>query len=298
MKLTDVGSSEQDVERYINSVDWIMQQKFDGTRVQVTLNDAGDFFWSNDGVKSVTHSAAKLKIPALEELLRDALADFNGMLTLEGELLIRTGEYVLWDIIPSENRFRVPNVEAPWRHRHEALTRFHGLLPNEATQLIKVSPTAYTAESKREMWEIINATNVEGAVSKHIDSFYVPGVRTREWVKHKLVKTADLVVMTAIRTMKPGNIVVEKGSAGLGYHDEAGNLVSVCSASLIGRDLSIAPGDVVEVNYLYRETGGGGLVQPRITRKRWDAATETGDKEPFFCTEDQFPEYSRQVVTI
>ena len=74
------------------------------------------------------------------------------------------------------------------------------------------------------------------------------------------------------------------------------NVVKLCSSSLIGKDLSIEIGDVVEVSYLYREPGGS-IVQPRIMRKRWDSRSQSGDKRPEECTDDQFKPYSREVVT-
>lgn len=63
----------------------------------------------------------------------------------------------------------------------------------------------------------------------------------------------------------------------------------VGAASLIGKDLSIDIGDVVEVNYLY--WGGDALVQPRIVRKRLADEKLADD-----CRIDQIPAYSRAEV--
>jgi bifunctional non-homologous end joining protein LigD len=297
MKLTDVGSTDSTVARYIEDPLWIMQQKFDGTRVMMTWDPAtGVMHWSNDGEKNLTHAAAKLKVPALEAILRstvEAYADrhLDSKLSLDGELLIRTGEFIVWDLL----------VEEPtktWEERYTKLINFMQLLSVHQgdQQLVKVSPTADTPEEKQHMWDRINETNVEGAVSKHRHSLYVPGIRTKEWVKHKLVKTADLVVTDTRRVFKPNSKVVKEGSAALAVAD-SGLFTPLVSASLIGKDLTIEPGDVVEVAYLYREPGGG-LVQPRIIRKRWDAKSGTGDKLPADCGYDQFPEYSREVVAL
>jgi hypothetical protein len=300
MKLTDVGSAAHEVEPYLSNSSWLLQQKFDGTRIQAQWSPTGEILFSNDGVKPVTHAAAKLKLPALEAELTPLFKHIghDGPVTLEGELLIRTGEFVVWDLLVGSD----PSQWASTILRTHMVRDLFAELAGQMN-LVSATPTAFTESQKRALWELINASNVEGAVSKHHDSPYVPGARSTQWVKHKLVKTADLVVMTAERTFKPegpgrpANTVVHKGSASLGYVDPASSTGTtfIAAASLIGRDLTIAPGDVVEVAYLYREPDGG-LVQPRILRKRWDAVSGTGDKEPRECTVDQFPVYSRAVL--
>lgn len=297
MKLSDVGSSDAEVEQYLSSPHWVLQQKFDGTRIQAQWNPATqEIRFSNNGIDGVTHAAAKLKLPALELELRPMLEAWIIPVTIEGELLIRTGEFVVWDMLEGDD----PDKWGTTRERLEKLTELLSYTagPHHEWRLVKLSPTARTEEEKRRLWAEINLANVEGAVSKHLDSEYQPGIRSAMWVKHKLVKTADLVVLSVTREFKPNSTVVHKGSASLGYVDSRFPYAGpqpIASASLIGKDLTIAEGDVVEVAFLYREPGGG-LVQPRITCKRWDFATETGDKKPGECTEDQFPVYSRQVV--
>jgi hypothetical protein len=292
MKLTDVGSGKSEVEPYLADSAFILQQKFDGTRIQAQWDPArGSIFFSNNGIDPVGHSAAKLKLPALEAELLPILQGLSVPVTLEGELLIRTGEFPVWDLLIGDD----PNG---WHTTGCRIRLLEDLLGNRSQELVTVSPTAWTEPEKREMWERICSAGVEGAVSKWADSRYLPGVRTNQWLKHKLVKTADLVVIKAERTFKPGGTVVHKGSAQLGYVDARFPYAGpqpIASASLIGKDLTIDVGDVVEVAFLYREPGGG-LVQPRILRKRWDDKTENGDKRPGECTEDQFADYSRAVV--
>lgn len=65
--------------------------------------------------------------------------------------------------------------------------------------------------------------------------------------------------------------------------------LKVGAASLIGKDLTIDVGDVVEINYLY--WGGEAVVQPRIVRKRL-----AEEKTPEECTLDQIPAYSKLAV--
>ncbi len=58
MKLTDVGSSDAEVEHYLSNSEWMLQQKFDGTRIQAQWDPATlEIMFSNDGVGPVSHSA-------------------------------------------------------------------------------------------------------------------------------------------------------------------------------------------------------------------------------------------------
>jgi len=66
-------------------------------------------------------------------------------------------------------------------------------------------------------------------------------------------------------------------------------LLPIGAASLIGKDLTIEEGDVVEVNYLYWT--GDALVQPRIMRKRL-----AEEKLADHCTIDQLPVYTKRMV--
>jgi hypothetical protein len=66
-------------------------------------------------------------------------------------------------------------------------------------------------------------------------------------------------------------------------------MLPIGNASLIGKELTIDVGSVVEVDYL--SFSGTALVQPRIVRQRFD---KTADD----CEFSQFPVYTRDVVTL
>ena len=61
----------------------------------------------------------------------------------------------------------------------------------------------------------------------------------------------------------------------------------VGNSSLIGKDLSITDGSVVEIEYLYWT--GKAVIQPRIIRKR-------EDKPAGQCDLSQFPAYTRELA--
>lgn len=338
MKLTDVGSTVGDVEPYLASPHWILQQKHDGARM-LAIYQHGELSFFNGSGGPMTFSAAKLKLPNLrQELLVDIGAYSLENLILDGELIIETGVYHVFDILYArlrEDLFTPPasvldreiigGLE-PLSYRLDKLhNRFHGL----QSPYLHFAVTARTPEEKRALWAKINESNVEGAISKRLDSVYEYGTRTKYWVKHKLVKSADVVVTNVERTFDhkgmvthgsaelavpidpmndPEPIVNARGKraampagytpAGIsdtviidlpkGFSYAPRELLPVGNASLIGKELTIAVGSVVEVEYLYFT--GIAMVQPRIVRERFDKPAED-------CDLAQFPTYTRTVVT-
>lgn len=331
MKLTDVGPEA--AEAYITDPNWIMQQKMDGARVVAVLRRPDGMedpnyytiLFTNDGVNEIKFSAAKLHIPALTQRALDLLrgTDITDLI-LDGELIIETGTYHVFDILSmvSENGGIVVQQEDRLAHRLsylETLAVSQGL---HGDSIIQMSPTAHTEFEKGRLWDRVNTLGVEGAVSKHLNSIYVPGTRSKDWVKHKLVKAADVIVLSVDRTFD-GKGMVTHGSAALGvriepeedpapwvhrktgkriadsaftalpirkmgeYDKQPRGLLPVGNSSLIGKPLTIDVGNVIEIEYLYFT--GIAVIQPRITRERWDKPSEQ-------CRLDQFPAYTRQLA--
>lgn len=287
MKLSEVDVA--DAEQYIQDENWVMEQKMDGSRVLVEWVHGQGFTWHG----AATHAAAKQHFPALEEQLQSlfAHADVRRVI-LDGELMIRTGGYRLFDMpmLLHGPTYLAVSEDTPFWQRRETLELLHGTW-HDSSEDIKPVRSMRHADGKRALWHAINASGVEGAVVKRLDGLYQPGIRSKDQLKLKLVKTADLVVLSTRRTFKPDGVTVHTGSAELGVFgpDVDSELRKVCAASLIGKDLTIREGDVVEAAYLYREPGGN-LVQPRILRKRLD-------KKAWECTDEQFPVYSREEVS-
>jgi len=266
------------------------------------------------------------KLPALEADLRGWFAR-NGIesATLDGEMMPDTGVYHVFDFIEgrSETGAAITRMSDTLLMRQDFLN--HALLHNFGT--VHKATTADTHADKVAMWESINLANVEGAISKRLDSLYVPGSRTKEWVKHKLVKTADVVVTAVARTFDHKGMVthgtatlavnidpntdpepfenskgkraeaLEMPDAGTpdslivgpkGFEYRPRDMMPVGNASLIGKELTIEAGSVVEVAYLNFQTA---MIQPRIVKQRFDKAA--GE-----CDLDQFPEYTRAVVEL
>jgi ATP-dependent DNA ligase len=338
MKLLDVGSDTDTIEQYITDPMWVMQQKHDGARMIALFNNDTLAFLNQSG-ENMSFAAAALVLPALRAHLE---ADIQALglveLTLDGEIMPETGVYHVWDVLSARLPQQRADTDAEgvlvdggeeWAWR-DAILR--GPLSALEGGLVKFAVTARTEDEKRLLWENVVGEGVEGAVSKHVNSRWLNGVdkpaRTNQWVKHKLVKTADVVVTAVQRTFKPDGVTLSHGKAELavpiagpddptpwlnmkdkrishdalnaiqdarqksaeqlGWYYRPRFLLPVGNASLIGKELTIDVGSVVEVAYLNFQEA---MIQPRILRQRFDKPAEE-------CELSQFPEYFRTVVSL
>ncbi|AWN07681.1 DNA ligase [Microbacterium phage Hendrix] len=285
------------------------------------------FTWQASGGGPLKFAAAAQHMRDIEKSLSEVfLREDVDRVILDGELIVEDGELRLFDVAYLEyNSRNEPDIEPHYffSQRRAALEE---LFAHHDYANVKVSHQALTEDEKRRLWAGINYEGVEGGMVKHLDGIYEPGVRTKTQLKLKLVKTADVIVTSVERKFDHKGMVTH-GSAGLALRirpeqdpkpwlsavtgkrtDAAGHAkmsparqlahafvpreqISVGAASLIGKDLTIDVGDVVEVAYLY--WGGEALVQPRILRKRLVEEKPSED-----CWLDQIPAYSRRSVGV
>jgi|GEM_PF-3614426 len=318
MKLTDVGT---DISLFLGD-EWIMQQKHDGVRMMAKWDGVGPVVYTNNGKEPIGSAAVKQVLWNLDRDVHTWIkANKLSSVVLDGEIMPETGIYHVFDIVEASGN--APSIELG----DSLAVRNEMLQHTQDCGRVRKATTAYTPEQKRFLWSLINAAGVEGAVSKRLSSVYVPSrlsgssgskrgldvpIRTKDWVKHKLVKTADVVVSTVSREFNDRGMVTH-GRALLFVNIEPlqdpepflsprgvrsatqtkSNALSprtelpVGHASLIGKDQTIVVGSVVEVNFL--NWTGVALIQPRIVRVRLD-------KTPADCDISQFAEYSRVVV--
>ncbi len=261
------------VDDMIASDDWVMQQKMDGTRALVYITENSIDFYGAGG-KPLSHTAAMQHF----DTIRDSLADLmhqtrGGHVLLDGELMIRTGEYRVFDIV----------VELLSQRLRYSILRSH-IAPRfgDAVTLVEQWETAAV---KRHVLTRMQDTGVEGVVFKHRDGIYTQEGRSRDVVKYKFIQTADVVVTGSTRSRNEAGR--EIGSFEFAIPDDDGELVPLGACSAIGKP-QVEVGNVIEVAFLYRDHTGG-LVQPRMTRVRHD-------KMPWECTADQFRSYTREEV--
>lgn len=243
---------------------FVVQQKIDGDRVMVTVDDGAVRVLNKEGVRRTN--------PTPRALVREFGSIPRGQWAFDGELL--DGELWLFDL-PAAGDAVTP--QHPYGFRLEILERvFDHWRPGPVVRLL---PTARTQWAKERLVDRVMGNGGEGVVFKRVDAPYLPGKRSRGMLKAKDTKTIDCVV-TGVRVDGRDNCHVSVF--------EGGSLVEVGSCAMLGKP-AVREGDVVEVQYLYADTARR-LVQASFLRVRTD-------KSPASCTIDQLMFTDRTIMT-
>lgn len=253
-------------EDLIDNPEWLFEQKMDGTRciIEIDHNEMAAYQRNGNPLK---HTAALQHL----DLIFDGLMNLAPGTVVDGEIMIQTGEYLVFDLPVHP----LLSPTAPYVHRRLMLTvqPFRG-------------PVDYVRQAvghgaKADLLREVEEAGAEGLVAKHLHSPYESGVRVKHVLKRKFVQTADVIV-TEVNRPDP-----KHGSFTLAVNDpETGKVVGVGACSAIGKPL-VKVGEVIEVNFL--NWTGTRLYQPRMMKIR-------EDKLPQECLTDQFRPYSRESV--
>ncbi len=237
-----------DIEAYIASDAWVMEQKLDGHRIRIA-NDGGQIRYltrnGDDYTKPISTAVRSIQVP-------------EGW-ALDGELVGE--EYFAFDILHEDI------ASNPIEDRRSLLEIMALSLPG-----VNVIPQARTTDEKRTLVEYAIANGLEGVVVKRLGSRYPRG-RGNDWLKAKITPTADVVVLDV---RDDG-----KDSARLGIH-LGGRTWEIGRCSLIGKP-AVKVGDVVEVRYLYVTDNDSNprLYQPNLLNVRTDKTPEECDGSDF-----------------
>jgi bifunctional non-homologous end joining protein LigD len=218
-----------------------------------------------------------------EIVVYDAKGNPSFALMQQRKRLRLSPTYVAFDILELEGRDlrRLPLTE-----RKQLLA---GIV--EEGKNLQTMPST---ENGEELWNVAMARGIEGVVAKKKESAYVTG-RSRSWLKIKLEKTADCVIIgyaTKTRTIASLALGLYDGGA-LTYIGQVGTgfnalLLERLSKQLIAASNDVAlpknvrpviPASVCEVRYL-EFTNGHRLRAPVFLRLR-------DDKDASECTIDQ-----------
>lgn len=258
--------------------DVVFEQKVDGTRslavVVTDQNGKSHVRFLGRGGQALSHTAAMQHFKKIERALVEQFTK-QGECVLDGEIMIDTGEYVVFDLPYLEVQGTVlVSPENIYRERRQMLS---ALLSYVSLPVRKI-PWAQGEEAKMTLFKRVAENGGEGVMAKRLDSPYQPGRRVSHSVKVKFIKTADVVVMEVNRPDP------QHGSISFGVYVD-GELKPLSGCSAIGKPY-VERGDVIEVAYLAYT---GGLVQPRMLQVRTD-------KKPEDCVIEQLPAYSKEVL--
>lgn len=228
--------SDADLQDLLHDPAFVCQEKHDGQRVLVEVNDDGR-------VRGFNKQGQERELP--RELV-SALTSFAGYF-FDGELL---GDcYVAFDLLRADG---VKLEAKPY------LGRLRRLEELSLRGFVQCVTTAHSNEEKSVMLAQVRAENGEGLVLKSIHAPHTPG-KTKDWSKFKFTAENSFIVSAHNA----------KRSVALEVYDDAFKRVSVGNVT-IPPSVEIPPvGSIIEVRYLYAFPGGA-IFQPVFVRVRDD----------------------------
>jgi bifunctional non-homologous end joining protein LigD len=231
-----------EVEYYLASNEYWMQEKFDGRRL--LIHKVGS------DIIGINRKGLAVALP--DTLLSDA-RQCSMDLTIDGEAIGDTLR--VFDVL-----FIAGGDLRPLRYR-ERLLRLLNLIACFQHPHIQLVETAYLESEKRQMFDRLALDEREGVVFKHIDAPYVPGrpASAGPQLKHKFYETASFIV---------GKINAKR-SIGL-LLDRNGTLVEAGNVTIPPNHDIPAPGWIVECRYLYAFPESGCIYQPVYLGARED----------------------------
>lgn len=191
----------------LHSVDWskwVMEEKLDGHRLIVEVEPGLSSLLSE--AKHVTAWSRNGKPRALPTHLNDALGQlpvgiYDGELLVPGHRSYDVTElvnsdrlcYVAFDILEAE-RVSVRDTDLMTRRMLlDLIFRHPAVEPNKFVQLAEQRKCG-TIDAVEDWRDEVWARDGEGLILKHVTSHYIPGKRSKAWVKIKQLRSAVLTV--------------------------------------------------------------------------------------------------------
>ncbi len=174
---------------------WFYEMKWDGYRAIAYMNNDNVEIRSrnnksfNEKFYPVVHSLRKWNLEAVvdgEIVVVDehGVPDFSGLQTwrseADGQLV-----YYAFDLLWLNG---ISLMEIPLEERREVLK---SLIP-ETEQGIRISATM--EEIGKNAFDLANELHLEGVMAKRSNSLYIPGARSKDWLKVKTEKRQELII--------------------------------------------------------------------------------------------------------
>ena len=260
-------------EHLFDDRDWVMEQKLDGKRLVVKVN--------NREAEAYNRNGDPTSLPVNIAAFFDHQG-FTGEWVFDGELV--NNIYRVFDLSAVPDRVSDKWYRAPLDTRRTFLSNLLAKLYGAgATNPGSVVGTPSAVRDKRQYFDFLRDNNVEGVIFKRRESLYAPGVRSHDWLKFKFTTTADVVVT---ETKTDG----KRQAIRIGIHHN-GTLVDAGGCKVPEEFVDrINVGDVVEIRYLYA-TDEHKLYQPV-----WVALRD--DKPALGCTTNQLKYTNKEVMDV
>jgi bifunctional non-homologous end joining protein LigD len=166
---------------------YIYEPKLDGIRALFHCGKTVKLLSRNE--KDMTERFSGIRVPLIHAascILDGEIVAYDRRGNPDFNLLQNGGEavYVAFDIIEKDG---VDLREKPLLERKQILAKT--LTENATVQII-----VYTEKGKR-LWTVMKKRKMEGIIAKKKDSTYQDGKRSESWLKVKLLKTVDAIVI-------------------------------------------------------------------------------------------------------
>lgn len=239
-----------------------IDQKVDGVRKIVQVVNQGVTVYGRDGQLGT--------LPQIEEFRR------KGVWAFDGELVDNI--FYIFDLPLAGDKI---GIKTPYKLRRKVLD---DLAPALESETVKVLPTSRTTEEKVNKVKQVFQAGGEGVMLKNILAPYEPGIRSRNILKAKFIKSADVIIT------RYG--VDGKQNCAIGMFNDSGELVEIGTVIIHQATLDATDvGSVCEVQYLYCvDPEKPRLVQPTRLTPRFDKSANE-------CTLDQLMFTDKKVLS-
>lgn len=166
----------------------IFEPKLDGIRALCYVNEGLHFYSRNkkDITSEYTEFNFRNSIKAEKAILDGEIIVLNDVNNPSFELWQKgySSIYVVFDILMLNERFL---TELPLIERKQ-------ILENVINDGIQVEKCVYTLQGEA-LWQVMKKRNMEGVIAKQKDSQYHAGKRSSQWLKIKLYKTLEALIV-------------------------------------------------------------------------------------------------------
>lgn len=263
--LAEPVSSEREAIALASGNGWHLEQKLDGVRLLVHIQDGE--------VAGVNRKGIVIPLPSK---ISECFQWFQGDWVFDGELV--KGVYWVFDLLRAMSAI---STKDSYSARRNVLENLWPRL--EMPDQVRLLPSKTDPVEKLELAASLREGRAEGVMLKDGSAPYSPGKRVRTTRKWKFYESVDCIVIEPWREGKK--------SMSVGLVDEHGMITDVGSVAMTPANLAkVSPGDVVECKYLYvDDPKEPRLYQPAFIRRRTD-------KSPDECGLDQLKFTSKEVV--